>query len=207
MINVLIVDDDPLVRRSLAHLVAADADIAVTGDFESAEQLLGDPAFPDDSSDVALVDLRLPGMSGLSLISHLSDAAPWLASLAVTNVMDPTMVAEVLRAGAVGYLGKNVPPEGLRDAIRAAQRGLIVTSIPQIRAILRRSGAGETAQGLSEEQRVLLEQVANGRTNAEIARDLHYSESAVKHHVSALMRRLGVRNRVELGKAHWSLFH
>ena len=207
-IRVLIADDQDIVRTGLTMLLNAQPDIEVVGAATDGRQAvdLARQLHPD----VCLFDIRMPLMDGIEATRQLAGPAVTdpLPIVVITTFDLDEYIHGALKAGARGFLLKDAGPALLTQAIHAAADGdaLIAPSVTvRLLAAFARSQKGPSAQPIepltSREEQVLLP-VAQGRTNSEIAADLHISPSTVKTHLASLMRKLGARNRVEL--AMWA---
>ena len=204
-IRVLIADDHDLIRTGLRMILDAQPDIEVV-----AEAVNGRDAVEiarRTRPDVCLFDIRMPELDGLEATRLLAgpEVADPLAVVVVTTFDLDEYVHEALRGGARGFLLKDAGPELLVQAIHAAAQGDALIS-PSITARLLETFAGAPAAGepaqpidpLTAREEEVLSTVARGRTNAEIADELHISMSTVKTHLASLMSKLGARNRVEI---------
>ena len=207
-IRVLIADDQDIVRSGLTMLLNAQPDIEVVGAATDGRQAvaLARQLHPD----VCLFDIHMPLMNGIEATRQLAgpEVTDPLPIVVITTFDLDEYVHGALKAGARGFLLKDAGPALLTQAIHAAADGdaLIAPSVTvRLLAAFARSQKGSPAQPIepltSREEQVLLP-VAQGRTNSEIAADLHISPSTVKTHLASLMRKLGARNRVEL--AMWA---
>jgi DNA-binding NarL/FixJ family response regulator len=208
-IRVLVADDHDLVRAGLKMILDAQPDIDVIG--EAADGRDAVALARQLRPDVCLFDIRMPALDGIEATRQLAgpDTADPLAIVVVTTFDLDEYVHGALKAGARGFLLKDAGPDLLVQAIRAAADGdaLIAPSVTvRLLATFSRPPAGRpTAQPiepLTEREEQVLVTVARGRTNAEIAGELHISLSTVKAHLASLMTKLGARNRVEL--AMWA---
>jgi DNA-binding NarL/FixJ family response regulator len=208
-IRVLVADDHDLVRAGLKMILDAQPDIDVIG--EAADGRDAVALARQLRPDVCLFDIRMPALDGIEATRQLAgpDTDDPLAIVVVTTFDLDEYVHGALKAGARGFLLKDAGPELLVQAIRAAADGdaLIAPSVTvRLLATFSRTPAGRpTAQPiepLTEREEQVLVTVARGRTNAEIADELHISLSTVKAHLASLMTKLGARNRVEL--AMWA---
>ena len=207
-IRVLIADDQDIVRTGLTMLLNAQPDIEVVGAATDGRQAvaLARQLHPD----VCLFDIRMPLMNGIEATRQLAgpEVTDPLPIVVITTFDLDEYVHGALKAGARGFLLKDAGPALLTQAIHAAADGdaLIAPGVTvRLLAAFARSQKESPAQPIepltSREEQVLLP-VAQGRTNSEIAADLHISPSTVKTHLASLMRKLGARNRVEL--AMWA---
>jgi DNA-binding NarL/FixJ family response regulator len=181
-VNIIIVDDHPVVREGLAAALARCEDFAIAGAYGSAEELLTSRV----SADVVLLDLELPGMSGVDAIAKIDAAV-----LVLTAYANDEQIDAVLRAGARGYLLKGAALAEIEHAIRTVARGEQYLDS----RIASRVAALSTAPRLSPREREVLRLVAAGRSNKEIASDLGVTERTVKFHVTAIFNKLGAENR------------
>jgi len=204
-VRVLIVDDQALVRRGLAKLLEIEEAVEVVGEAADGEAALR--LLPSARPDVALVDARMPLMDGVELVGRLSEEHPRVAAIILTTFDDDEYVFGGLRAGAKGYLLKDIPPEELVSAIEKAHRGETVLGgqiAARVVAELGRTsgstgpGSGSRASELSEREAEVVALVGGGATNAEIARALYISEGTARNHVSKILRKLGLRDRTQL---------
>jgi DNA-binding NarL/FixJ family response regulator len=212
MTDVLIVDDDTLVRAGLRMMIETQDDLAVVGeagDGESAVRLAA-----EHSPDVVLMDIRMPTMDGIeatrritdSVRAHEGNEGPRV--LILTTFELDEYVYEAVRAGASGFLLKRTPPEDLLEGIRVVAGGDALLA-PSVTRRLMQEFAAATATGprptavhtreldrLTEREREVLVLIAQGLANREIADELYIGESTVKTHVKRILMKLGLRDRV-----------
>jgi DNA-binding NarL/FixJ family response regulator len=208
-VRVLVADDHDLVRTGLRMILDAQPDIDVVGEAANGRDavVLARRLRPD----VCLFDIRMPALDGIEATRQLAgpDVDDPLAIVVVTTFDLDEYVHGALKAGARGFLLKDAGPALLVQAIRAAANGdaLIAPSVTvRLLATFSPPPAGRPSaqpiEPLTQREEEVLATVARGRTNAEIADELHISLSTVKAHIASLMTKLGVRNRVEL--AMWA---
>jgi DNA-binding NarL/FixJ family response regulator len=203
-IRALVVDDQALVRAGFRMILESEPDVVVVGeagDGESAVAQVG-----ACSPDVVLMDVRMPGVDGIEATRRIlgrSDAGSVKVIMLTTFDMDE-YVYDALRAGASGFLLKDVPPEQLVDGIRAVVSGesLLAPAITRrmIEVYLDRRAAGPAPAelgSLTPREREILGRIARGLSNAEIATELVVSETTVKTHVGRVLMKLGMRDRVQ----------
>lgn len=201
-IRVLIVDDHTLFRSGIKLLLQRQEGFEVVG--EAGDGLEGVKRAKQLKPDVVLLDLHMPGTSGLEAISLLREEAPQSQVIMLTVSEDAEDLLEALRAGARGYLLKNIDTEFLLESIRRAAAGESVMS-PQMagkladamRAPAKRSAAAADAGRLTPREREIILMLARGASNKEIARALDLAESTVKIHVQGILRKLNLASRVQ----------
>ena len=208
-IRVLIADDQEIVRAGLVMLLDAQPDIQVVG--QAADGLHAVELARELRPDVCLFDIRMPHLDGIEATRQLAgpDVDDPLVVVVITTFDLDEYVYGALRAGARGFLLKDAGPALLTQAIHAAALGdaLIAPSVTaRLLASFARTDPGEPPQPpiepLTNREEAVLDSVARGRTNSEIADYLHISISTVKTHLASLMAKLGARNRVEI--AMWA---
>ncbi|WP_214413519.1 response regulator [Sphaerisporangium fuscum] len=208
-IRVIVADDQEIARTGLAMILDAQPDIEVVG--QAADGRRAVELARRLRPDVCLFDIRMPLLDGIEATRSLAgpDVADPLAVVVITTFDLDEYVHAALRAGARGFLLKDAGTELLTQAVRAAANGDALIA-PSVTARLLRTFAGtapaasraQPIEPLTEREEEILLTVARGRTNGEIADELHISLSTVKSHIASLMTKLGVRNRVEI--AMWA---
>ncbi|HEY6064579.1 MAG TPA: response regulator transcription factor [Thermoanaerobaculia bacterium] len=200
MIRVFLVEDQALVREGIQSLLAFDREIQVVGTAADGEEALS--SIPAAGPDVVLLDMRLPRLSGLDVLRRLGERKELPPTIILTTFDDDEIVLEGLRAGARGYLLKDVSLSELVDAIRAvAAGGTAIQPIVSARVLrgLESAPAGfphlEPPDRLTEREVEVLRLMTGGYSNREIARALQLTEGTVKNHVSSILSKLGVRDR------------
>lgn len=196
-ISVLIADDHPVVRQGIAVLLGVQDDIEVAGEAADGREALAMTAHTDP--DVILLDLKLPVMDGITVLRELRDRGSRARALVLTSAADRDLVTLAVRAGAAGFLYKDVDPDALVRAVRSVHDGHTLLA-PEAAGSLLRSAAAPAVRGpgaLTSREREVLAQIADGRSNKEIARLLQVSEKTVKTHVSAVLAKLGVADRTQ----------
>lgn len=210
-IRVLIADDHPMVRQGLRVFLELEPDLEVVGEAADGAQAaeLTEKLLPD----VVLLDLVMPGVDGLSALATLAELGLAERALVVTSFGEYRSALPALRAGARGYISKEVDPAALATAVRAVAAGHVVLG-PQVSDALvaqAASGAGGTGPGaqqgpqLTAREREVLELIAAGKSNREIAKALMLAEKTVKTHVSNVLMKLGVADRTQA--ALWAVRH
>jgi DNA-binding NarL/FixJ family response regulator len=202
-ISVLIVDDHPVVRQGLRVLLEVQDGIEVAGEAGDGAAALAlatqQPAGrAERTPDVILLDLKLPGMDGIAVLNELKASRNPARVLVLTSVTDHAAAAAVMRAGAAGVLYKDVDPDALVRAIRAVHDGHLLLAPEAAGTLLRPAHApARGLDALTGREREVLAELAQGRSNREIARALHVSEKTVKAHVSSVLAKLGVQDRTQ----------
>jgi len=199
MIRVLIADDHPIVREGFGAIVNAEADIQVVAQASNGVEALEQAAAANP--DVALMDLRMPEMGGAEAIRRLRQANPDLRAIVLTTYDDDEAIYEAIRAGARGYLLKDVRPKDLVRAIRRVHAGGSLLQPVVVERLLDRLGpeaADEETplvEALTPRELEVLQIMARGARNRDIAQELVISERTVKIHVANVIAKLGVTNR------------
>lgn len=197
--RVLVVEDHPLYRNALVSLIAAMEGWDVAGAHGDAESAVAD----DSPADVVLLDLGLPGMDGLAAIRALRAERPDCAVLVLTMNEEPSILTAAIRAGAHGYLVKGAEPEDIERALRGVARGQAIFGEQVAAALLAQAARRAPEAGLSSFPQLtareveVLDLVAAGRTNTEIAEALFVTPKTARNHVSAVLSKLGVATRTE----------
>ncbi|MFJ1703936.1 response regulator [Kitasatospora sp. NPDC088346] len=197
-IRVLLVDDHQVVRRGLRTFLEVQDDIEVVG--EAADGAEAVARTQELGPDVVLMDLKMPGVDGIEALRLLKEEGSPARILIVTSFTEHRTMVPALRAGAAGYVYKDVDPEALAGAIRSVHAGHVLLQ-PELAAALLSDGNPHVPQGrggtLTDREREVLGHIAAGRSNREIARSLHLSEKTVKTHVSNILMKLDVADRTQ----------
>jgi DNA-binding NarL/FixJ family response regulator len=212
-VRVVLVDDEAMVRVGLRMVLTAEADIEVVG--EAADGGSAVEVVEATGPDVVLMDVRMPEVDGIEGSRRVLRRCPGVKVVVLTTFDEDEYVEAALRAGVSGFLLKVAPPERLIDAVRtvAAGGGLLdpgvtrrviesFAAVPPLRT--RRS---ETLEALTERERDVLRLIGRGLSNSEIAAELYLGETTVKTHVSNVLAKLGLRDRVQAVVAAYETGH
>ena len=201
MIRVLLVDDQQMIRAGLRMLCEAQPDVEVVGEAGNGRDavVLAERLAPD----VVVIDLRMPGVDGITATGRILATRPATRVLVLTTFGDDDHLYPALTAGACGFLLKDAPPAELLDGIRRAAAGgspfseEVLTRLVQ-RAVQARPEQPRPADDLTTREREVLDLVAEGLSNTEIGERLHIGVTTVKTHITSLMTKTGSPNRVRL---------
>jgi two-component system nitrate/nitrite response regulator NarL len=198
--TLLVIDDHPLFRKGVADLIAMDAMLTLIGEAASGEE--GFAQAQALHPDLILLDLNMKGMDGIETLKAIKEADLDSRVIMLTVSDNEDHVVAALRAGADGYLLKDMEPEHILERLRQAAAGRLVIS-DNLTELLARAlceephPRDEDAAGLTDRERQILELVAQGLSNKHIARQLDITEGTVKVHVKHLLKKLNLRSRVE----------
>ena len=206
VIRVLLVDDDPLVRAGLAMILASASDLSVVGEAGDGHQAV--QQVRAHRPDVVLMDIRMPRLDGIAATAALRALPAPPDVLVLTTFQADAYVLDALRAGASGFLLKDTPPAEIIAAVRQVAGGgtslspsvarTLIDHVTQSAGLQRRAAAQAALATLSERERQVAVEVGRGRSNAEIAATLFLSEATIKAHVSRLLTKLDLNNRVQI---------
>ncbi|HEX8991545.1 MAG TPA: response regulator transcription factor [Anaerolineales bacterium] len=193
-IRVMVVDDHAVVRSGLQTFLAAMPDFELVGEASGGDEAVTRCGLL--KPDVVLMDLMMPGTNGVEATRLIR--GKWLSVqvIALTSFEEDSLVQDALQAGAIGYLMKTVTARELAAAIRAAREGKMTLSPEAAQALVRAKTAARETNELTEREREVLKLMVDGMDNAEIASTLVVSLSTVKYHISNILSKLGVENRV-----------
>jgi RNA polymerase sigma factor (sigma-70 family) len=218
MIRLLLVDDQSLICQGLKAMLSLEADLEVIGTADNGEMAIEQVGTL--KPDVVLMDLRMPVMDGREATRLISQQFPEVKVLVLSTFDDDRYIADSIRAGAKGYLLKDMPSEELAQAIRVVHQGytqmgpgllekLMLNSVPKPDDVLEPDSVSQELPKefalLTPREREVLDLVALGLTNRDIAQQLYISEGTVKTHVTHLLTRLNLRNRAQLAIHAYSL--
>lgn len=199
-IRILVVDDHPIVRQGLRSLLSSYADLQIVAEAEQQRQAL--EAAKRHRPDVALLDIRLAGSSGIELARSLRRDLPGIRIIMLTSYDNDEYLAGALHAGADGYLLKSASDEMLVSSIRAVHRGERLISPTLLDRMLRQFAEMRQSQvqreaGMSDEDMQVLQLIAAGASNDDISTSLNWSKTSVKRKVQHIFERLGVTTRAQ----------
>ena len=201
MIRLLIIDDHEMVREGLKAMLVSEPDFAIVGDASNAEQAL--ELVERLRPDVILLDIRLPGVSGIEVCRTVTERYPETAVIILTTFTDESLIAQCIQAGARGFIVKDIERSDLKRSIRAVARGEAAIDTKAAAVVLKqlrrvpRVNSEVSPDPLSSQQLVILRLVAQGLSSREIATQLYLSENTVKGYVQEILHRLSVKNRTE----------
>lgn len=204
--RVLLVDDHQVVRRGLRTFLEVQEDIEVVGEASDGEE--GIARAEELRPDVILMDIKMPGTDGIEALRRLRALANPARVLIVTSFTEQRTVVPALRAGAAGYVYKDIDPDALAAAIRSVHAGHVLLQPEVATTLLSEEGHPPSpgrAGSLTDREREVLRHIADGRSNREIARSLVLSEKTVKTHVSNILMKLDVTDRTQA--ALWAVRH
>jgi DNA-binding NarL/FixJ family response regulator len=204
-IRVLLVDDQALFREGLETLLSVHKDIQVVGQASNGQEAL--EAAAKVHPDVVLMDVRMPILDGVQATRRLKRALPECRVIVLTTFDDDEYVFDALRAGAVGYLLKDVASARLVEAIRGTARGesilepsvaaKVIAEFTRVSSMVPAAQMDQLVEPLSERELEILAWIARGYSNKEIASQLFIAEGTVKNHVTHILGKLGVRDRTQ----------
>jgi DNA-binding NarL/FixJ family response regulator len=199
-IRVMVVDDHPIVRQGVRSLLSNHADLTLAGEADNAATALELAA--RIRPDVVLLDIRMPGTTGVEIVQRLCRQCPGAKVLMLTSFDDEEYVTPALQAGAHGYILKSASDEMLVGAVRAAHRGERVLSptvmdrvVHEFTEYSRERALRQT--GLSDDERRILQLLAAGASNPKIAAEMYLSETTVKRKLQDIFEKLGVATRAQ----------
>ena len=194
-VRVLLVDDHAVVRQGLKLFLGLDPLIEVVGEAANGEEALAEAErlIPD----VVIMDLMMPVMDGITATKHLRRRLPDTEIIALTSTLEEHKVNGAIEAGAISYMLKDASSDTLAEAIHAAARGEVRLHPEAARRLVRDFRGGEMRETLTPKETIVLQLIAHGYANKDIARDQDVSEATVKTHVGRVLTKLGLRDRVQ----------
>jgi two-component system, NarL family, response regulator DevR len=196
--RVFLLDDHEIVRRGIRELLEAEGDLQVVGEASTAQQAY--ELLPTTTPNVAVLDVRLPDGDGIEVCRDIRSEHPEIACLMLTSFADDEAVFSAILAGAAGYVLKQVRGTDLVDAVRRVGRGETILdpfSTDRVLERLREPPLPDELAGLTNQERRVLDLIAEGMTNRQIGEQLFLAEKTVKNYVSNLLAKLGMSRRAE----------
>lgn len=200
-LRILLVDDHEVVRLGLKALLSRYPEFNVVAEASTADEAIS--RAEQYKPDVVIMDVRLPGKSGIEATRKITEKMPKIDVIMLTSYAEDELLFDAIRAGASGYVLKQIGSDDLIRALEAVGRGDALLDPKMTRAVFNRvreaerQAEGSVFAGLTEQELRVLALVAEGKTNKEIARTIHLSNGTVRNYVSNLMHKLGVSNRAE----------
>jgi two-component system, NarL family, response regulator DevR len=198
-VRVLVTDDHEIVRRGLKSLLSAQDDIEVVGEANSGEEAVRRTGL--DDPDVVLMDVRMPGESGIEACRDIVARFPETRVLMLTSYADEEALLASIIAGASGYVLKKVKGDDLVASIRKVAAGESLLDPAMVERLFERLRTGKVEDpllaNLTDQERVLVQHLARGLTNRQIAEEMYLAEKTVKNYVSSILTKMGMSNRSE----------
>jgi len=199
-LKILLADDHSLMVEAVGLALEDDKGIEIVGSAEDGSQVL--PLVERTKPDLVVLDLRMPGMDGLTCIRHLNERFPEVRTAVLSGHDSDEMIEAALRVGANAFISKTIDPADLPAALRRAVEEPVAEAIGRAK---KRLDSAVTEKGLTERELAVLQSLARGQSNKEIARALWLAEQTVKFHLTNIYRKLDVRSRTEA--VHWAYRH
>ena len=194
-IQVLVTDDHRVVRRGLRGFLELDPELEVVGEASNGEEAV--ELAHSLKPDVVLMDLLMPVMDGIEATGKIRRELPEVEVVALTSVLEDASVTGAIKAGAIGYLLKTTDADELCEAIRAAAAGQVRLAPEAAARLMHEVRVPESPEALTERETEVLELIARGKTNNQIARELFIGEATVKSHVHSILSKLNVSSRTQ----------
>ncbi|HOP74653.1 MAG TPA: response regulator transcription factor [Bacillota bacterium] len=204
-IRIMIVDDHPLTRQGLRQIFSLEKDLEVVGEAQHGDEVL--EKVRELKPNVVLMDINLPGKNGIELTGEIKKEFPEINILALTIETDQTHVYKIIKAGALGYVLKDIEPDTLIEAIRFIAKGeayiqpcLLSRLLAEFRQFMDINCPGVLPEelGLTQREMEIVNYIACGESNREIAEQLFISEKTVKNHVSNILRKMALADRTQV---------
>jgi DNA-binding NarL/FixJ family response regulator len=193
-LRVLIAEDHPMMVAAIRNALAAEEDFEIAGEATSGAQVL--PLVSHTDPDVVLIDLHLPEVDGLTCLQRIRQKYPEVKVVVLSAIDEPSQIKQALESGACAYITKSIDHGDLAAVIRQAVAG----SLFCFGDLKDEGGSNGNTAGLSDREKEVLERVARGLSNRDIAKELWVSDQTVKFHLHNIYRKLNVRNRTEAAK-------
>jgi DNA-binding NarL/FixJ family response regulator len=192
---VVIIDDQGLVRKGIRVFLETDPEIKVVGEADSGEA--GTALVRQLQPHVAILDVMLSGMDGIATATAIRYEAPTTRILALSSALEPTWIVGMIRAGALGYLAKDIRIDDLCRAVRAVAAGQVQLAPEAAASLTQEMRAPRTLEPLTAREVDVLHLLVSGKSNKGIGNSLHITEKTVKTHVSNIIAKLGVESRTQ----------
>jgi DNA-binding NarL/FixJ family response regulator len=190
-LKVLIADDHRLMLHAIRLALADNDDIEIVAEADSGTKVL--PLVGQTDPDIVLLDVRMPGIDGLSVLERLRERYPKVRVAMLSAVDDPTVVKAALSRGASAFIVKHIDPRDLAAAVRQAIEGAVFQPL----GLLENGNGNGNENDLSKRELTILKALQSGLSNKQIAKELFLAEQTVKFHLTNIYRKLGVNNRTE----------
>jgi NarL family two-component system response regulator LiaR len=194
-IRILLADDHSMVRQGLRLFLGLDPELEVVGEASNGEEAVRMARHL--RPDVVVMDLVMPGMDGVAATRVIRDDLPETEVLALTSVLEDALVVGAVRAGAIGYLLKDLQGDELCRAIKAAAAGQVQLAPQAAARLMQEISSPERPEALTERENEVLRLLSQGLSNKEIAQHLALGEKTIKTHVSHILAKLGVQSRTQ----------
>src|SRR6186713_273135 len=191
-LKVLIADDHRLMLHSIRVALEADEEIEIVAEADSGTKVI--PFIGQTGPDLVLLDIRMPGIDGLTVLERIRERYPHVKVAILSGVDDPSVIHAAFDRGAAAYIVKHVDPRDLPSALRQAVEGTVFQPLEALERVT--NGAAEDVE-LTKREQTILEALQTGRSNKQIAEKLFLAEQTVKFHLTNIYRKLDVSNRTE----------
>ena len=191
-LKVLIADDHRLMLHSIRVALEADEEIEIVAEADSGTKVI--PFIGQTGPDLVLLDIRMPGIDGLTVLERIRERYPHVKVAILSGVDDPSVIQAAFDRGAAAYIVKHVDPRDLPSALRQAVEGTVFQPLGALESVT--NGAAEDVE-LTKREQTILEALQTGRSNKQIAEKLFLAEQTVKFHLTNIYRKLDVSNRTE----------
>lgn len=198
--RVVIADDHRLILDGLRRALEADGDFDVVGETQNGAQVL--PLVAEHKPDLVVLDVRMPNVDGLQCLEEIRRRFPEIKVVMLSASTSADLIETALRRGASAYILKSVDPSDLPSTLRQAMSGTVFSTVGAAESS---APSGAKAAGLTDREMAILTELAQGRSNDDIAKELWVTQQTVKFHLTNIYRKLGVKNRTEATRAAYRL--
>ena len=198
MIRVIVADDHPVVRKGLCSILTEGDTIQVTGEANNAQEALA--LLDRVPADVLVLDIGMPGRSGLELLQDLKQSHPKLPVLILSQYPEEQIAVRAIRSGAAGYLNKESAPDQLVEAVKRVFQGrkFLTPNLAELLAVTVEGGASEPHQSLSDREYQVFQMIASGKTVSDIAEEICLSVKTVSTYRTRILEKMNLKNNAEL---------